>query len=75
MVLVIGVAYVLAICVPAGLICRRIGRPAWLDALAIVPLVNIGLLWFVAVSPWGNEGTINPPGSSPSDWPTKKYVE
>ena len=39
---------------PAGRICRRIGYSPWLGLLAIVPLVNLILLWFVAISDWPN---------------------
>lgn len=37
---------------PASRICARAGLPAWLGFLAVVPLVNIGLLWFVAFTDW-----------------------
>ena len=43
---------VLAIAWPAGRICRRIGFSPWLGVFAILPLANIALLWFVALSPW-----------------------
>lgn len=37
---------------PASRICARAGLPAWLGVLAVLPLVNIGLLWFVAFTDW-----------------------
>jgi Na+/melibiose symporter-like transporter len=38
--------------VPATMICRRIGKPWWLGLLALVPIANVVLLWFVATSRW-----------------------
>ena len=43
--------YCAAVVYPATRICRRIGLSPILGALAIVPLANIVLLWFVAVTP------------------------
>lgn len=37
---------------PASRICAKAGMPAWLGLLAVVPLVNIALLWFVAFTDW-----------------------
>ena len=37
---------------PSAMILRRIGRPWWLGLLALVPILNIALLWFVAVARW-----------------------
>ena len=37
---------------PAGRICQRAGFPPWLGVLAIVPLANVLLLWFVALAEW-----------------------
>jgi hypothetical protein len=37
---------------PAARICRRAGFSPWLGVLAVVPLANLVLLWFVAVAPW-----------------------
>lgn len=41
-----------AIVWPAARICRRAGYSPLLGIVALVPLVNIALLWFIAVSPW-----------------------
>ena len=37
---------------PAARICRRLGFPRWLGVLAVIPLANLLLLWFVALSQW-----------------------
>ena len=33
---------------PVSRVLRRLGFPVWLAPLALVPLLNLGLLWFVA---------------------------
>jgi hypothetical protein len=45
-----GVA--LLIIVPAARILRRIGHPQWIAIAAVIPLLNIVLLWHVAYSAW-----------------------
>ena len=37
---------------PAATICRRLGFSRSLGFLAIVPMLNLLLLWFVALSDW-----------------------
>jgi hypothetical protein len=37
---------------PAGRVCQRAGFPPWLGVLAVVPLANLLLLWFVALADW-----------------------
>jgi hypothetical protein len=37
---------------PAARICRKAGFPSWLGALAVVPIANLLLLWFVAAADW-----------------------
>ena len=37
---------------PAARICQRAGFSRWLGMLAIVPIANVLLLWFVAMAPW-----------------------
>ena len=37
---------------PAARICRRAGFSPWLGVLALIPLVNLVLLWFIALAPW-----------------------
>jgi hypothetical protein len=46
------VAMILAVAFPAGRICRRVGYPAALGILAVVPLANLILLWFIAFAEW-----------------------
>lgn len=50
---------------PASRICVRAGFPAWLGLLAVVPLVNIGLLWFVAFTEWPATHTGSTKGQLP----------
>jgi hypothetical protein len=50
-VLVIA-AMVLGVVWPAARICRRVGFSPLLGVLAIVPVANVLLLWFVATAPW-----------------------
>lgn len=51
--IVIVVAMSLALVVyPAGRICARLGFPASLGLLAVVPVVNLLFLWFVASTAW-----------------------
>ena len=52
--------YIGLIVLPAAIICRRIGRPWWFGAFALVPVVNIGLLWFVAVTNWDTAAANRP---------------
>ena len=37
---------------PVARICRRAGFSPWLGVLAVVPVANLFLLWFVAMAPW-----------------------
>ena len=37
---------------PAARICTRLGFSPWLGVLAVVPLANLVLLWFVAFASW-----------------------
>ena len=37
---------------PAARICGRLGFSRWLGILAVVPVANVVLLWFVAFTPW-----------------------
>lgn len=37
---------------PASRICSRLGFSPWLGILAVVPLANVLLLWFVAFTTW-----------------------
>ncbi|SFR45061.1 hypothetical protein SAMN04488073_1436 [Marinobacter gudaonensis] len=42
----------IAVVVPAWRICQRTGYPGWLGLLILVPLINLGLLYFIAFSEW-----------------------
>jgi hypothetical protein len=51
-VTVVIVAMIVAVAFPAGRICRRAGYPSALGILAVVPLANVILLWFIAFAEW-----------------------
>lgn len=38
--------------IPAWRICQRIGYPGWMGLLILIPLVNLGLLYFIAFADW-----------------------
>ncbi|MEA2166121.1 MAG: hypothetical protein QOK37_4248 [Thermoanaerobaculia bacterium] len=48
-----------AIIWPAARISRRTGHSPWLALAALIPLANIALLWFLALSPWQADQTEN----------------
>jgi predicted PurR-regulated permease PerM len=51
-------AIALAVAWPAARICDRLGFPRWLGVLAIIPVANLALLWFVALARWpSSDGT------------------
>ena len=37
---------------PAWRILSRVGLPAWMGLFAIIPYVNVGLLFYVAFTEW-----------------------
>jgi hypothetical protein len=51
-IVLVVVAGFLAVCWPAARIAERLGFPRWLGLLAVVPGVNLLLLWFVALTRW-----------------------
>jgi hypothetical protein len=51
-VLIAIAAMSLVVIWPAGRICRRLGFSPWLGILAALPLANVVLLWFLALSQW-----------------------
>ena len=57
LVLVVIVAAV-AMVVPACRICARVGYPLWLGLLAVVPVANLCLLFFVAFTKWPIEAEL-----------------
>ena len=48
----IMIGMVLVVIWPMAMICRRLGFSPWLGILAGVPLANVALLWFLALSQW-----------------------
>ena len=40
------------VALPASRICARVGFSPWLGPLAVIPVVNLALLWFVALAAW-----------------------
>jgi hypothetical protein len=43
---------VVAILLPACRICIKAGYPSWAGVFAMVPVLNVLLLWFFAFSKW-----------------------
>jgi hypothetical protein len=43
---------VAAVLLPACRICIKAGYPSWAGIFALVPLLNVLFLWFVAFSEW-----------------------
>lgn len=37
---------------PAAKICKRAGFPSWFGIAAVIPVLNVALLWYLALSPW-----------------------
>jgi hypothetical protein len=53
--------------VPFWRIFRRMGLPPWLSIMASVPLVNLIVLYYVALTPWPAESVSStaPVGNGP----------
>jgi hypothetical protein len=51
-------------------ILPRMGFPAWLAIMASIPLVNLVLFYYLALSPWPREGRWLSLGGGPGDGPT-----
>lgn len=45
---------------PAAKICKRAGFPWWFGIAAVIPPLNVALLWYIALSPW----KASPPATS-----------
>jgi hypothetical protein len=45
-------------------IFKRMGFPPWLSIMASVPLVNLIVLYYVALTPWPREATRDPTPTS-----------
>lgn len=41
--------------VPFWRICLRVGYPPWLSLLVVVPLVNLGFLYYLAFAEWPSQ--------------------
>lgn len=48
----IALACIAVVAWPAARICRRAGFTPWLGVIALIPLFNLALLWFMAIAPW-----------------------
>ena len=42
------------VAIPSAMICRKAGFSPWLGILAMVPILNVLLLWFLALAHWPN---------------------
>ena len=52
--------------IPFWRICAKAGYSPWLSLLAIVPLVNLFFLYFLAFSEWPSQGgRVTPTGTTP----------
>ena len=60
-VLTVVLIYLVVVAWPAARICRRVGFSPWLGVLAIAPIVNVLLLWYVAFARW--PGSTAPSGA------------
>ena len=49
---IVVLGYVLVLVLPTWRILARLGRPGWLGLLAVIPIANLALLWWVAYSRW-----------------------
>ena len=49
--------------VPFWRIFRRMGLPPWLAVMASVPLANLIVLYYVALTPWPADGGRRPPAT------------
>jgi hypothetical protein len=57
--------------VPFWKIFSRMGFPPWLAIIASLPLVNLVVLYYVALTPWPREGRWNPP--APGQGPDAQF--
>jgi hypothetical protein len=48
-------------------ILPRMGFPPWLAIMASIPLVNLILFYYLALSPWPREGRWIGPAGAPGD--------
>lgn len=45
-------AVAIVVVIPVWRICQRAGYPGWLGILIVIPMVNLGLLYFIAFASW-----------------------
>jgi len=50
--LLFGMIGLIVMILPFWKITSKAGFPGWLSVLSIVPLINIGFLFFLAFAPW-----------------------
>jgi hypothetical protein len=62
--LYLWIVIAILIVVPTWRILRRIGFSGWWSVLAVVPLLNVILLYVVAFAPWPLERSAGGPESS-----------
>ena len=48
------ILYAVVVCFPVGKILSRVGFSGWWSLLALVPLVNVIMLWVFAFADWPN---------------------
>jgi len=53
--------------VPFWKILGRMGFPPWLSIMASLPLVNLIVLYYVALTPWPRDWVLPPPGVGSQD--------
>jgi len=53
LVLLVALAVLaIVIALPASRICRKAGYSPWLGVLAMIPVCNVALLWYLAFAEW-----------------------
>jgi hypothetical protein len=57
------------IVIPFWRICAKAGYSPWLGLLAVVPLVNLFLIYFLAFSEWPSQKGRATPGVTPGPTP------
>ncbi|MBW8861902.1 MAG: hypothetical protein JF601_05960 [Acidobacteria bacterium] len=57
MIVVVAIcASIFVVLWPVARLCARLGLSPWLGILAIVPIGNVLLLWFMAYAAWPIDG-------------------
>jgi hypothetical protein len=52
LIIAVFVCMAMVVIWPVARICSRLGFSPWLAILVLVPIGNLFLLWFIALSPW-----------------------